>query len=199
MSQWCNPPTLAPMVASKDLVDHCRSLRVGVQRTGTTLQAALLQPINKIPQKLVSVFLPPLPEVLCNTWRDHIRWSVHNCIDLSHMPRLPGFETQLTQIGVKTYLWGFAQWAWVSSHRWLCWRPDYSAVVARTWRKTPGFDLEGRRRVDTLDCGTAAPKSGDKAHVSFIDGPSWIERWAFSSSCCSYHSDQGQKVNEYIS
>jgi len=57
---------LAAVVASKYLVNHCGGFGVEIQLGRLSLQASLLEAIHKVAEKLVSIFLPALPELLGN-------------------------------------------------------------------------------------------------------------------------------------
>ena len=61
--------TLAPVVAAKYLVHDGGCFGVGVQLCRLAMQTALLEAVNEVAQKFVSVFLPPQPEVLANGCR----------------------------------------------------------------------------------------------------------------------------------
>ena len=52
------------MVSSKDLVDDGGGFGVRIQLHRQSLEAALLQPVHKVAQELVGVFLSPLSKVL---------------------------------------------------------------------------------------------------------------------------------------
>ena len=56
--------TCTAVVPSKDLVDDGGGLGVRIQLCRQSLEAALLQPVHKVAQELVSIFLPPLSKVL---------------------------------------------------------------------------------------------------------------------------------------
>ena len=55
--------TLTSMIASKYLMYECGRLGVNIQLLGHSMKTALLQAVDKVPQKLVSVLLSPLVKV----------------------------------------------------------------------------------------------------------------------------------------
>ena len=54
---------MTSVITSKYLMYECSRLGVNIQLLGQSLEAALLQAVDKVPQKLVSIFLPSLVEV----------------------------------------------------------------------------------------------------------------------------------------